>query len=123
MQRLYRWSAVCLLAVLAGCATLSNVALTGTVTEVGSEYGNLDTSITKDAVEDAGIVEGDTIVFACGGPSFTVTYATTYGDVSEGAWVAFINWDNKLRLARNLANAAETSDCALNDAVTVAPAS
>tara|TARA_Y100001934_G_scaffold75473_1_gene93862 strand:- start:863 stop:1234 length:372 start_codon:yes stop_codon:yes gene_type:complete len=122
MQTVHRWVAALLIMTLAGCASVSPVVLTGTVNEVSPNHGNLDTTITKEAVEAAGIAQGDTIEFACGGPTFAVAFATTYGDVDEGAWVAFINWDNKLRLARNLANAAETADCALNDAVTVARA-
>lgn len=119
MQTLYRWAAALFLVALTGCASVSPVVLTGTVSEVSREYGNLDTTIVKEALEAAGIVQGDTIEFTCGGPSFDVAFASGYGDVAEGAWVAFINWDDKLRLARNLASAAEAADCGLNDAVTV----
>ena len=63
-----------------------------------------------------------TLSFSCGGSTFEVAYKTTYADVSEGAWVAFLNWDDKLRFARNRANAAETAVCKLDDAVTVSKA-
>lgn len=125
MRKLLFAGSIALLLGLAGCSTSPAPAggkLTGTVTEVSQEFGNLDTSITKDAVAAAGMSEGDTLRFACGGPAFDVAYATDYGDVAEGAWVAFINWDDKLRFARNRASAAEAANCKLADTVSVSRA-
>ena len=120
MRKLMLAGTTALLIALAGCSsTGGGLTLTGAVTEVGNEYGNLDTSITKAEVVEAGMNEGDMLEFSCGDGSFDVAYATTYGDVAEGEWVAFINWDDKLRFARNLANAAETANCKLDDLVTV----
>ncbi len=93
--------------------------LTGVITEVSSEYGNLETSIPEDAVAGRGIVSGTTFTFVCRDQSFEVTMAESYEDVSRGAWVAFINWEGKLRLARSFANAAETSGCAADDDIII----
>ena len=46
--------------------------------------------------------------------------ATTYSDVDKGDWVAFINWDDKLRVAISFGNAAEVLACKADDPVTVA---
>ena len=131
MRMLILAGALALVVALSGCVYVNTntgnrssgpAVLNGVITEGGAEFGNLDTSITKAGVEAVGMQQGDTLSFSCGGSTFEVAYKTTYADVSEGAWVAFLNWDDKLRFARNRANAAETAVCKLDDAVTVSKA-
>ncbi len=93
--------------------------LTGTITEVGREFGNLDSDIPESAINAAGISKGDRVRFECNGRTFDVTVGTTYADVARGEWIAFINWDSKLRFARSFANAAETSGCKKDDLISV----
>ncbi len=125
-----------LIAVLAvGCATQTAVStpgggadgvaddravLRGTIAEVGGEYGNLDSTVPKASVEAAGISAGSTFDFTCNGTTVQVKMATTYSDVDKGDWVAFINWDDKLRVAISFGNAAEVLACKADDPVTVA---
>jgi S-adenosylmethionine hydrolase len=40
--------------------------------------------------------------------TINATFATTYGDVPEGDWLALINAERVMEIARNLGNAAET---------------
>jgi S-adenosylmethionine hydrolase len=91
----------------------------GKIHEVSDNHGNLNTDIDEALVTEAGLQKGGKFLFTCNGQTFTATFGTTYDDVASGDWVGFINWEKKLRVARNAANAAQTSGCGLNDLVTI----
>ncbi len=83
-------------------------AFTGSVILVSEDHGNIDTDISRDTLQAKGISKGDTLRVSFGDQQFSVPLAETYGDVDKGEWVAFINWEEKLRIARNADNAART---------------
>ena len=83
-------------------------SISGTVEGISTEYGNLETSITSETLASLGIKVNDHFVMAYRSAKITVYFGKTYSDVESGDWVSFINWENKLRIARNQKNAAET---------------
>jgi S-adenosylmethionine hydrolase len=92
----------------------------GTIIAITSEYGNVTTDITADALAKEGIEHGGKFQLRYDGKTYEVTLATTYSDVEKGEWVAFIIEEiGSLRLARNLENAATTLDCAEGDTVSI----
>ena len=80
----------------------------GTVESISTEYGNLETSITLETLGSLGIKVNDHFVMDYKDTKIPVYFGKTYSDVEPGGWVSFINWENKLRIARNQKNAAET---------------
>ena len=80
----------------------------GTVESISTEYGNLETSITLETLGSLGIKVNDHFVMDYKDTKIPVYFGKTYSDVESGEWVSFINWENKLRIARNQKNAAET---------------
>ena len=55
-----------------------------------------------------GFKPGARIRVTIGNEAITATFATTYGDVPEGDWLALINAEKVMEIARNLGSAAET---------------
>lgn len=82
-------------------------ALAVRVVSVSDNHGNLDTDLDQHGMVEFGLQPRETFAVSAGDIRVTVLFATTYSDVAEGQWVAFMN-DGYLRLARNMANAAET---------------
>ncbi|HKI73327.1 MAG TPA: SAM hydroxide adenosyltransferase, partial [Pseudomonadales bacterium] len=81
----------------------------GTVTAVDPTYGNIDTDIGPERLVALGIKQGDSLVLAFNGKHFDVYVGAAYSDVPKGDWVAFVtSKTGKLRIARNLDNAART---------------
>ncbi len=89
------------------------------VRQVTVEYGNIDTDFNRHGIVELGIQPHETFAVSVDGRRVTVKFASTYSDVPEGAWVAFINEDDRLRLARNLANAAETLGVVEGDTIRI----
>ena len=100
-------------------ATLTSQSAGGRISEVGEEYGNLETSLVAADLTHIGLAKGDMFTAVCNGNEISVYLGDTYSDVAEGEWIAFINWEGKLRLARNLHNASETLSAKAGDAVTI----
>ena len=88
--------------------SVSAESISGTVESISTEYGNLETSITSETMASLGIEVNNHFVMVYRGAKITVYFGKTYSDVESGGWVSFINWENKLRIARNQKNAAET---------------
>ena len=88
--------------------SVSAESISGTVESISTEYGNLETSITSETMASLGIEVNNHFVMVYRGAKITVYFGKTYSDVESGSWVSFINWENKLRIARNQKNAAET---------------
>lgn len=82
-------------------------AMVGSVVHV-DRYGNMITNIPATMVKQMGFEPGTRLQVTIGGKMVAATLATAYGDVPEGSWLALINAEKVLEIARNLANAAET---------------
>jgi S-adenosylmethionine hydrolase len=59
-------------------------------------------------VERADLAPGDQIEISIGGENIEAAYGTTYGDVPQGEWVAFISSLGRVEIAINMGSAAET---------------
>lgn len=92
----------------------------GNITEVTSDYGNLDTDITYMQLEELGCGVGDEFVIIHGEQRVTAHFGETYGDVPRGEWVGLLNSMGNLRLARNYDNAAETLGVKSGDEIAIA---
>lgn len=82
-------------------------AVIGSVVHV-DRYGNLIANITGGLTEEVGLAPGDPLHITIGDQPITATFVTTYDDVPEGDWLALINAEGVVEIARNLRNAAET---------------
>ena len=89
------------------------------VRDVTPEYGNIDTDFNQDGIVELGIRPWETFAVSAGDKRVTIRFASTYSDVPEGAWVAFMTEDGTLRLARNLENAARTLGVEPGDTIRV----
>ncbi len=93
-------------------AKIEDGALVGTVVHV-DHWGNLITNIPQELVERADLSPGDPIEIAFGGGEANKavkvegTFGTTYGDVPEGEWVAFVSSLGRLEIAINMASASD----------------
>jgi len=109
---------LCLLSPLYSLAE-SPASKEGTIEAIGDEFGNLETSITQADLDSLALVVGDNFTLTFGKTTVSVHLGKTYGDVENGEWISFVNWEKKLRLARNLANAAETLNAKVGDAFSI----
>ncbi|MBD3648002.1 MAG: SAM-dependent chlorinase/fluorinase [Pseudomonadales bacterium] len=105
-----RQVAMALLLVLAPLAALAGeaVEVTVEVVSISADYGNIDTDAGLGQVEALKLENGDTFKVRFKDREFPVTLGTTYSDVPEGDWVAFVTDSGSLRIARNYENAAGT---------------
>ena len=102
-----------------GVAVFKDGGAYGTVTRVESPFGNLDTSLLESEIRSIGIGSGDSFQVRCRDRTFDVLLGSTFGDVPAGEWVAFSSPEGTLKIARNLASAAEASGCKAGDPVFV----
>jgi S-adenosylmethionine hydrolase len=92
------------------------------VTRLASSKGSLDTEFTANDMAKLGIAPRSRFTATCKGKAVDVLYGTTYFDVPQGGWVAFIVADGgHLRLARNYADAVTELGCGLGDEVSIKP--
>jgi S-adenosylmethionine hydrolase len=82
-------------------------ALVGSVVHV-DRYGNLITNIMGTLAKEAGLVPGAKVFVTIGDQQISATFAVTYDDVPKGEWLALVNAEQVIEIARNLANAAHT---------------
>lgn len=93
-------------------AKIEDGALAGTVVHV-DHWGNLITNIPQELVERADLSPGDPIEIAFVGDGAGEAdkvdglFGTTYGDVPEGEWVAFISSLGRLEIAINMGSASD----------------
>ena len=100
--------------------TLANSqSVTGTIESVGSEYGNLETSLSHEDIEALSLEVGDHFTVAHDGQTIRVYFGRTYEDVEKGEWISFLNWEKKLRIARSFANAAKTLGAKAGDELNI----
>ena len=109
---------LCLLSPLYSLAE-SPASTNGTIEAIGDEYGNLETSITQVDLDSLALVVGDNFTLTFGQTSVSVHLGKTYEDVELGMWISFVNWEKKLRIARNTANAAETLNAKVGDVFSI----
>ena len=109
---------LCLLSPLYSVAEPS-ASTTGTIEAISEEYGNLETSITQADLDNLALRVGDNFTLNHGEESVSVYLGKTYEDVAKGEWVSFVNWEKKLRIAMNLANAAETLNIKAGDTFSI----
>jgi len=58
--------------------------------------------------KEAGLVPGAKVFVTIGDQQISATFAVTYDDVPKGEWLALVNAEQVIEIARNLANAAHT---------------
>jgi S-adenosylmethionine hydrolase len=88
-------------------AKLEKKTLIGSVVYV-DRYGNLITNITGNLVEASGLGPGAKISITIGNKQILATITVTYDDVPEGEWLALINAEDVVEIARNMENAVKT---------------
>jgi len=86
------------------------------VINVDGVYGNIDTEMVDQDLD--WMKEASPMGFyAKGHHQVFVRYGTTYADVGEGEFVAFLNAEGFVRIARNMGNAAGDIGCREGDAL------
>ncbi|MEM8867613.1 MAG: SAM hydroxide adenosyltransferase [Verrucomicrobiota bacterium] len=91
------------------------------VTATNPFYGNALLGFHPDELEESGFKPGYAFELRVKGQSFSVFYGQSYGDVEEGAWIAFPNADDQILLARNHKSAIETAGISEGDEVAIRP--
>ena len=94
-------------------------AVSGKIEIIGEEYGNIDTTLTQTDLDKLDLKVGDDFALTHNTTTVTVHLGKTYEDVEKGEWVSFLNWEDKLRLARSFANASETLKAEVGDDITI----
>lgn len=92
---------------------------TGRVIAINPEWGNIDTDFMYPDLERLGIRKGAIFTVQFKDKSFRVMMATTYDDVQQGEWVAFITPDGFLRIARNVESAVKLLGCKQGDRIII----
>ena len=91
----------------------------GTVARVQLPFGNLITSFVEADFRSIGIAAGESFQLRCRDNTVNVLLGRGFGDVPLGEWVAFLSAQGTFTIARNFANAAETSGCMAGDGLFV----
>lgn len=89
-------------------AAIQGKVAAGRITRTRPLYGNIYTSFVAADLRQLGIGMGDRFDLTHGSQTVSVTFATTYSDVPQGEWVAFIDPEGHVQLSRNYANATAT---------------
>lgn len=76
------------------------------VIDLSRVYGNLVLEVQPAELESIGVRPGDSFRLEGPGGTAEVFFGTSYADVPQGAWVAFVTADGHLMVARNFAAAA-----------------
>ena len=91
------------------------------VLAIHPSYGNFNTTFSKNDLEKLGIEKNTYFLVGCRDRFFRIFYGTTYSDVVQGFWVAFISAEGTLRIARNFADAAKSLRCHTGDDIYIKP--
>lgn len=107
--------------LLSGCATLRGntqpATLTARVVSISSEYANINTDMSQQALHKAGISHGSMFRARFGDDSVDVMFGKTYSDVARGDWVGLIEEDGTLQIAISFGNAATVIGCKVGDTI------
>ena len=112
--------------LLPGCAanqsslTYKDGGAYGRVTSITEDFGNLVTEISPAAMQTLGITRKAYFQMKFKNKAYKVYWGKDYGDVPKGKWIA-VEREDRIRLARNLENAAKTLNCKVGDQVFIAP--
>lgn len=109
--------AILILSLLAISVQAESVV--GKITRIEGEFGNIETTLTQKELDQVGLTSGDSFRLTHKATTTVVTLGTTYADVATGEWIAFINWEKNVRLARNSVNAAESLMAEAGDEITI----
>lgn len=86
----------------------------GSVLSITEEFGNINTEFIESDIKTLGIEPDSLFLLKYEMNVFEVYLGENYDDVGEGDWIAL--WrDGRLRIARNLDNAAMTLGCKEGD--------
>lgn len=85
--------------------SMTGQGIQGSVVNIDN-FGNLMTNIPGELLDEAGLKEGNLLIVTVGNRSNIMSFASTYGDVQEGAWVTFVSSEGTVEIARNQASAA-----------------
>lgn len=107
------------LAIEAESAIYDSSSASGMVMAINPEWGNIDTDIVYSDLERLGIQKGVIFTVQFKDKSFKVMMASTYDDVQQGEWVAFITAEGFLRIARNVESAANLLGCRPGDRIII----
>ncbi len=91
------------------------------ITRVDAVYGNFNTKFVASDLEKLGLRKGSKFALIFDGRTVEVLYGTTYSDVARGEWVAFMEADGYLKIARNFENAAAILGCKESDQTFIQP--
>lgn len=83
--------------------------------------GNILTEFVAADLERLGIKKGDMFRVSFGDKTVTVLLGTTYSDVPKGEWIAFVQAEGLLKIARNWEDAAGTLGCKEGDELCISP--
>ncbi len=108
-----------MLAIETDSAIHDTSSVTGMVRAINPEWGNIDTDFVSSDLERLGITKGVIFTVQFEDKSFEVMMATTYDDVPQGEWVAFITPEGFLRIARNVENAVKLLGCKQGDSIVI----
>jgi S-adenosylmethionine hydrolase len=105
--------------LLLAAINVEGADLQAKVTGITEDYGNIDTDVSLEQLVELDIKPGDSFVVTFGDHQVTAKFGASYGDVPRGEWIALFTELEKLRIARNLENAANTIGIAAGDLVTI----
>ena len=105
-------------AVKSKAAFTADGALTN-VTSINASFGNLETEFTNEDLDALDIKRRSSFWVTFNEKTFKVFYGTTYSDVPQGDWVAFITAEATLRIARNYDSAAQALGCKVGDTIMI----
>ena len=112
--------ALCI-ALVAHAAEFKDGGAYGQINSLSEGFGNLDTDLLESDLDKLGITQGSSFGLTHKETTVNVLMGTTYSDVPRGEWVALLNRDGTLRIARNLENAGETLGAKAGDRLFIKP--
>ncbi|NYT02598.1 MAG: SAM-dependent chlorinase/fluorinase [Methanosarcinales archaeon] len=95
---------------------MTGQGIQGSVVNIDN-FGNLMTNIPGQLLDQAGLKQGNVLIVTVGNRSNIMSFASTYGDVQEGAWVTFVSAEGTVEIARNQASAAGDLGARVGDGV------
>jgi len=105
---------------LTSTAVFENNSAKAKITAVDETNYNIDTEFIKDDLEKLNIKNGEhfNVIFN-GDRVFKVLYGKSYTDVGFGEWVAYLNANGYLKIARNFSSIVKLTDCKVGDSVCI----
>jgi len=92
-----------------------------TILSIHPSYGNFEAGFYASDLEKLGIKKDTYFRVGFKERYFRIYYGTTYSDVLQGFWVAFVTAEGVLRVARNFADAAGFLRCQAGDVIYIEP--